>query len=273
MNKSILSNKWFQFTISAFNIVYLILIGMLTIWTFLYDIRFNNEAVFYTLYITLSVIFCATMFISRKQFITRTLSMLLLFPVFALAIFNLENPILYLPCFIVGVFMFFACGAHANTKVIMGTIYLLLYIVGVIGFMLIYTLFSGNSTETVLTSSLTDVAVTSEYDMDKIAELNANSVSPDGKYRYYIIDVRDNDRGKVIIVVEPNDMDINYKFFTLLEAGYTSKIAKNPTRGITPDIEWVSSDTIRYRFGENAEWKTSTVKIPDSKNYLRFLGV
>lgn len=109
--------------------------------------------------------------------------------------------------------------------------------------------------------------------MDKIAELNANSVSPNGKYRYYILDVQDNDRGKVIIVVEPNDMDINYRFFTLVEAGYTSRIAKNPTRGITPDIEWVSDNTIRYRFGESTEWKTSTVKIPDSKNYLRFLGV
>lgn len=273
MNKSILSNKWFQFFVSVFNIVYLLLIGTLTVWTFLYNIKFNNEAAFYTLYISLSVIFCVTMFISRQQFITRVLSLLILLPTFALVIFNLENPIIYIPCFVVGVFMFFACSANANAKVVMGTIYLLMYIVGIIGFMLIYTLFGGNSTETVLTSSLTDTAITSEYDMDKIAELNANSVSPNGKYRYYILDVQDNDRGKVIIVVEPNDMDINYRFFTLVEAGYTSRIAKNPTRGITPDIEWVSDNTIRYRFGESAEWKTSTVKIPDSKNYLRFLGV
>ncbi len=258
---------------SVFNVVYLIFIGALTVWTFLYEIRFDNEKAFYGLYIALTVIFCGTMFISRKQFLTRVISMLLLFPVFLLIIFNMGNPILYIPCAVIGVFMFFACGARDTTKVLVGSVYLLMYICGIIGFMIIYTLFVGSATETILDSTVTDQAVTGEYDMAKINELNAKSVSPDGKYRYYIVDVQDNDRGKVIIVVEPNDMDISYRFFTLVEAGYTSRIAKYHVRGVTPDIQWLSGDTIRYKFGENAEWKVSTIKIPEQKNYLRFLGV
>ena len=273
MNKSILNNKWFLFAVSVFNVIYLILIGALTIWTFLYEIRFDNERAFYGLYISLTVIFCGTMFISRHQFLTRVISMVLLFPVFALIIFNMNNPIIYLPCLVIGVFMFFACGAGDTTKVLIGSLYLLMYIVGLIGFMIIFTLFGGSATETRLDSTVTDPAVVQEYDMQKIYELNAHSVSPNGKYRYYIIDVQDNDRGKVIIVVEPNDMDIGYRFFTLVEAGYTSRIAKHPVRGVTPDIQWIDGETIRFRFGEDADWKTSTVNIPESKNYLRFLGV
>ena len=273
MNKGLLSNKWLQFGISVFNVIYLIFIGALTVWTFLYDIRFDSEAAFYFLYIGLSVIFCVFMFISRHQFITRVMSMVLLLPVFLLILFNMAKPIIYLPCLAVSVFMFFACGSKANTKVIMGSLYLLMYIVGLIGFSILSTLFGGNTVETVLNSSVTDTSITSEYDMDRIERLNANSISPDGKYRYYILDVQDNDRGKVIIVVEPNDRDINYRFFSLVEVGYTTRIAKYHTRGVTPDIEWLSGNKIRYRFGENAEWKTSTISPPTEKNYLRFLGV
>ncbi len=273
MNKAILSNKWFQFAISIFNVVYLILIGALAVWTFLYEIRFDNEIGFYSVYIALTLVFCFTMFISRRQFLTRVISMMLLFPVFLLVIFNMSKPIVFIPCAVIGVFMFFACGAKDTTKILIGSVYLLMYIVGIIGFMLIYTLFVGSATETRLNASVTDQAVISQYDMAKIDQLNSHSVSPDGKYRYYIVDVQDNDRGKVIIVVEPNDMDISYRFFTLVEAGYTSRIAKHPIRGVTPDIQWLSGDTIRYRFGENSEWKTSTINIPDEKNYLRFLGI
>lgn len=273
MNKSFLSNGWLGFGISLINLLYLLLVGVLATWTFLYEIRFENETTFNIVYITASVLFLVLMIISRKQFFTRIMSMLILIPVFMLVVFNGNNPYIYLPPLIVGVIMFFVCTSSATTKVIMGTIYILLYFVGLIGFMLISTLFGGSAIETRLDATVTDTTITENYDMEKIARLNASSVSPDGKYRYYILDVQDNERGKVIIVVEPNDMDIRYRYFTLVEVGYTSRIAKFATRGVTPDIEWVSGSQIRYRFGEGSEWKTSTVNIPTEKNYLRFLNI
>lgn len=273
MNKSFLSNKLLGFVISIINLMYLLLIGILATWTFLYEIEFKNENTFNVVYITASVLFLALMIISRRQLFTRIISMLLLIPVFMLVVFNGENPYIYLPPLIVGVIMFFVCTSGATTKVIMGTLYILLYFVGLIGFMLISTLFGGSAIETRLDASVTDAAITDNYDMQKIAQLNARSVSPDGKYRYYILDVQDNERGKVIIVVEPNDLDIRYRYFTLVEVGYTSRIAKYSVRGVTPDIEWISGNQIRYRFGEGAEWKTSTVNIPTEKNYLRFLNI
>ncbi len=278
MDKTPISNKYIRFGISCFNVLYLILIAALTVWSFLYEIVFTSPTGFYVFYIILSIIFGALMLLTKNQVFTRIISMSILFPTFFLTLFNFDSPILFVPPLIVGVIMFFACGASDLSKVILGSIYVLMFVVGIAGYNIISTLFGGSAIETRLDASVTDTEITSLYDMDKIADLNAKSVSPDGKYRYYILDVQDNDRGKVIIVVEPNDLDIHYMFFDLIEAGYTSRIAKYPTRGVTPDIEWVLDDEsdrymLRYRFGEGTEWKTSTINIPSSKNYLRFLNV
>lgn len=285
LDKLTISNKYVRFGISCFNLLYLFLISVLAMWTFLYTIELKNETTFYVVYIALNVIFFILLMMTRNQFFTRIVSLLLLIPVFVLVLFS-SSPALFIPPFVVGVLMFFICGAGDTPKIIWGSFYLILFIVGIIVFYIMSTLFGGSAVETILDSSVTDTAITEEYDMGKIAELNANSVSPDGKYRYYIIDVQDNDRGKVIIVVEPNDMDVNYQFFTLIEEGYSVRIAKYSTRGVTPDIEWVvnedynesgettaASYKLRYRFGENAEWKTSTINIPTQKNYLTFLNV
>lgn len=281
---NLFSNKFVLFGISCINVLYLIFIGAITAWTFLYKLEFTNQRSFYTFYIALAIIFFVMMMLSREQFITRTVSMLMPLIVFGLTVINLKTPLLFIPPLLVTVLMFFICKAGDTAKVILGSLYLLLFVVGIVGYTIISTLFGGSAIETRLDYTVSDEKITSSYDMTKIDRLNANSISPDGKYRYYILDVQDNDRGKVIIVVEPNDLDKHYKLFNLIEAGYTSRIAKYPTRGVTPDIEWVlnseysegtgdSQYKLRYRFGSSSDWKTSTINIPKEKNYLRFMNL
>lgn len=276
MNKffKVLSNKWLKLGVSLLCFAYLAFVGILAWWTFLYQIQFNNEKAFNIIYITVSVLFLVLLFYSRKQFPTRMISMLLLFPVFLLILFNSDRPYIYAPPLIIGVILFFACSASESAKVIMGTIYILMYVVGLVVFMVACTLFGGSSIETRLNAEA-PAEIASEYDMAKISSLNASSVSPDGAYRYYIVDVQDNSRGKVIIVVEPNNLDKKYRYFTLAEVGYSLRIAINYSRGVTPDIRWVDNDTIGYSFGDD-EWKTSTVSQmmeTMKKNYLRFLNI
>lgn len=281
---NLFSNKFVLFGISCINVLYLIFIGAISSWTFLYKLEFTNYKSFYTFYIALAAIFLVLMFLSKEQFFTRAVSLLLPLTVFALTVINLDTPLLFVPPLVVAVLMFFVCKAGDTAKVILGSLYLLLFVVGIVGYTIISTLFGGSAIETKLDYTVSDSEIISVYDMTKIDRLNANSISPDGKYRYYILDVQDNDRGKVIIVVEPNDLDKRYKLFNLIEAGYTSRIAKYPTRGVTPDIEWVvnteysegtgdSRYKLRYRFGDTAEWKTSTINIPKDKNYLRFMNL
>ena len=269
--KSLLSNKWLQFGVSVLTLAYLALIGTLAYWTFLYEIRFRNEHAFNVIYIVISVFFLILMFYSRKSLPTRIVSMLLLLPVFLLIVFNFSRPMLYVPPLIVGLILFFACSAGESTKVIMGTIYILLYVVGLVVFMIASTLFGGPSVETKLNAD-TSPDILSNYDAAKIDNLNATCVSPDGKYRYYIVDVQDNSRGRVMIVVEPNDLDKEYRYFSLVEVGYSQRVAIHSTRGVTPDVKWIDGRTISYSFG-NGEWKTSTITPMEDKNYLRFVNI
>ena len=269
--RSVLSNKWLQFGISLLTTAYLALVGILSYWTFLYEIRFKNERTFEIIYIGVSVFFLILMFYSRKMLPTRIISMLLLFPVFLLILFNFSRPVIYLPPLIVGVILFFACSAGESTKVIVGTVYILLYVVGLVIFMIAGTLFGGSSVETRLTAD-SPAEVLAEYDAAKIDNLNAMSVSPGGEYRYYIVDVQDNSRGKVMIVVEPNNLDKQYRYFTLVEVGYSQRVAIHSSRGVTPDVKWIDSSTISYAFGDG-EWKTSTITPMEDKNYLRFINI
>ena len=269
--KSVLSNRWLKLGVSFLTLAYLALIGMLAYWTFLYEIRFKNERAFEIIYIVISVFFLILLFYSRKQIPTRIISMVLLFPVFLLILFNFSRPMIYAPPLVVGLILFFACSASESTKVIMGTIYILMYIVGIVVFMIASTLFGGSAVETKITATA-DADIISQYDMAKIDNLNAKSVSPDGKYRYYIVDVQDNSRGKVMIIVEPNDLDREYKYFSLVEVGYSTRVAIHATRGVTPDIAWVDDDTISYTFGDG-EWKTSNITPMEDKNYLRFINI
>lgn len=284
MDKHIISNGFARFCISFFNCLYLVLILVLSIWTFLYRIEFTSPTGFAVFYIFLNIVFCALMILTKDQILTRIVSLSVLAPVFLLTVINLTRPVLFVPPLIVGILMFFICGAGDTSKVVLGSIYILLFIIGIVGYNIVSTLFSGSIIETRLDYNISDPEITAVYDMEKINRLVLNSVSPDGKYRYYILDVQDNDRGKVIIVVEPNDMDVKHRFFTLVEAGYTSRIAKYQARGITPDIEWIPNNEytessenarykLRYRFGEGTEWKTSTINIPNKKNYLQFMNL
>ncbi len=271
MNKNILSNKWLQFGVSIFTFAYLALVSVLAVWTFLYEIRFRSERAFNVIYIAVSVIFLVLLLYTRKRLPTRIVAMTLLFPVFLLILFNSSRPVIFVPPLVVGVILFFASGAGESTKVIMGTIYILMYVVGLVGFWIACTLFGGSSVETKLNSEA-PAEITGLYNMAQVENLNASSVSPDGKYRYYILDVQDNSRGKVIIVVEPNDLDREYRYFTLVEVGYTTRVAIHNVRGVTPDIRWVDGKTITYTFGDG-EWRTSTVNEMKEKNYLRFLKI
>ncbi len=271
MNKNILSNKWLRLGVSFLTLAYLGMVTVLSVWTFLYEIRFRSERAFDIIYIALSVLFLILMIYTRKQIPTRIVGMLLLLPVFLLILFNVSRPVIFVPPLVVGIILFFACSAGESTKVIMGTIYILMYVVGLVVFWIACTLFGGSTVETKINADA-PAKVTEQYDMAQIENLNSMSVSPDGKYRYYILDVQDNSRGKVMIVVEPNDLDREYRYFTLVEVGYTTRVAIHNVRGVTPDIRWVDGKTISYTFGDG-EWRTSTITEMKEKNYLRFLNI
>ena len=244
----------------------------------------DKMAPFLVIYAGASIVFMLLMIYTREMFMTKLISVLLLPIVFFLLLFNIGNGnwVLIIPPFIVAIVMFFAAGTNESVKVIMGTIYLLLYVLGIVAYVVCNMLFGGSDVETVLTPYLDkDTSVYSYYknEMGHLAEVvdEENTISPDGRYRFYISDVKDSDKGCVKIYVVPNGQDINLKFFSLNQKGIRKTITRNGTRGIVPDVGWVVTENdvlaIQFRLTPESSLKQSKITTMPKKNYFEFLGI
>lgn len=288
--KEFFSNVWVKRSISVFCLVYVILISFLTYATFLYELEFSEgmEPAFFTIYTVASIVFLGLLLVTRKEILTCVISMIFPLVVFFLVLFNIGSWVLIVPPFIVAVVMFFASDNHETLKVVMGTIYLLVYVLGIVLLVVCNMLFVGSSVETELTTDLdpnSTVYRIYESSMDKLATVTAeeNTISPDGKYRFYLVDVKDSDRGAVKIYVVPYGEDIELRFFTLKQKGVRKTISNKGTRGVVPDVGWtVKTDDdgnqklcIQYRLTEGGELKETSVteRNMPAKQYFEFLGI
>ncbi|MBQ6633581.1 MAG: hypothetical protein IJH80_05300 [Ruminococcus sp.] len=282
--KDFLSNVWVKRAISVFGIVYFAVVVMLTYATFLYDLEFaeGRETSFFVVYVISSLVFMMLMILTRHEIVTRVLSVLWLPVVFFLVLFNMMDWVLIIPPFIVAVVVFFAAGTSANVKVILGTIYLLMYVLGIVAFFVLNVLFGGSSEETLLNEDLdTSGSVYSLYrkDFQHLCDVTAddNTISPDGKYKILVYDVKNNDVGAVKICVVPYDQDIELKFFTLKQKGIKKTISSKGIRGTVPEVGWTTDEhgnlVVQYKLSSTSEPKrTSLNRMPD-KQYFEFLGI
>lgn len=281
--KDILSNVWVKRAVSVFNLAYFAVIFLLTAATFLYDLEFaaGRERSFFTVYVILSVVFLGLMLFSRQEIMTRIISVLMLPVVFCLILFNMGDWVLIVPPFVVAVIIFFAAGTGENVKVIMGTIYLLMYVLGIVAYFVLNILFGGTSTETVLNADLdTSTSVYALYrdNFKKLTEVTSdeNTISPDGRYQIVLYDVKDSDKGAVKICVLPYNEDIELKFFTLKQKGIKKTISNKGIRGTIPDVGWVEEDGIlkvQYRLSDADDLRSTSVTTMPDKQYLEFLGI
>ncbi len=288
--KDFLSNIWVKRCVSVFNLTYFAVIVLLTCATFIYQFEFADgmEMGFLAVYALASVFFLVLMVYTRQMPLTRLISVLMLPVVFCLIVFNMGTWTLIVPPFVVAIVMFFASGTNETVKVIMGTIYLLLYVLGLVAYFVLNMLLGGSAVETRLDMSLdssSSVYQLYSSQLEKLSEVTSdeNTISPDGKYQFYLVDVKDSDKGAVKIYVVPYGNDIELKFFTLKQKGIRKTIASNGTRGTVPSVGWsiktedngTSYLTVQYRLSDADKLRETSVteqNMPD-KEYFDFLGI
>ena len=267
--KDFLSNVWVKRAVSVFNVAYFAVITLLTYATFLYDLEFaaGREKSFFTVYVVLNVVFMGLMLFSRRELVTEILSILMLPVVFCMILFNMGDWILIVPPFIVAIIMFFAAGTNETVKVIMGTIYLLMYVLGIVAYFVLNILFGGTCVYALYRDNFKKLTeVTSE----------SNTISPDGQYQIILYDVKDSDKGAVKICVVPYNQDIELKFFTLKQKGIKKTISNKGIRGTVPDVGWVKEDgvlKVQYRLSEAEDLRATSVTTMPDKQYFQFLGI
>ena len=288
--KKILSNVWLKRCVAVFCVAYAAVIALLAYATFLYDLVFvsGKQSSFFMLLAVTSLIFLVLMIYTREMLVTRLISVTLLPVVFFLLLFNIANQnwILIIPPFIVALVIFFAAGTSETSKVIMGTIYLLLYVLGIVVYVLCNMLLGGSSIETKLDMSLTQESpVFSLYKNDQIHLFEViaddNAISPDGRYRFYLTDVQNSGAGEVRIYVVPNGQDIKLKYFSLNQKGIRKTITNKGVRGVIPDVGWTYKEkddgkqelALVYLLTPQDNWRESVVNSMPSKKYWEFLSI
>ncbi len=296
--QSFFQNVWVKRVVSLINLAYVAVIAVLTYATFLYDLEFKEGSQFSFLlgYVIASGVFLALMILTKEEIITKIVGILLPPLVFLFIIFNLGDWVLIIPAFLVAVIIFFAAANNETFKVILGTIYLLLYVLGLIIFFVINFLFGGSNVETRLDSNLANYPEIYEMYSDQIDAINRvnfkttantgsdsdfekdengnyidNTISPDGTMQFYVADVQDNNVGKVAIYVIPYGQDKNFKFFSLKQKGI-KKTVYNFERGEVPLVAWKDSNTIEFQAKGSSKIEETYVVLPE-KNYFEFLGI
>lgn len=294
-----LNNVWLKRILSIINIIYVFVIGIFAYASFLYELEIKDDAKigFGIAFILASAVFLTLLILTRDSIVTRVIGIVLPPLVFFLIILNIENFVLIIPAFIVAVVVFFVSRNNVTLKVILGTLYLLMYVLGLIAMFVLNFLFGGSNTvETILDAqSLSDPsnAAVAEVYSDVIDDINAvnyktdengnqildengnpidNRISPDGSMEFYLADIQDNSSGNLVLYVIPHGKNKDFKFFTLKEKGVRFTAYRFGSRGAVPlAVSWTANDTITFQ-RRDGKVEESTVTMPQ-KNYFEFLGI
>lgn len=216
--KNILSNIWIKRFMSLFSGLYALGACFLCYCSLFYKAEISSPNSMCILISVLSAVFLLIMLYTRKQLITRISSFVILPAMLPVVLFYFGEWKLIIPFVASGLIIFLFSGAGEGVKTTLGTIILLLYIFGSLGYFLITSFFiTASKTETVETG-----------------------VSPSGKYRYSVVNTKDSSNGSTAVYVEPNDADISLpKFYITFRLNNFERIVylERPMTKKT-EVEW-----------------------------------
>ncbi len=249
--KKILANKWLKFGLSFIPIVYFIYALWFSVNSFLYKVEIHSEILFGLLFFSTSVLFLAIMIFTRNELITKILSLLMPFATFLIFIMNLNNLLVAIPFLLVSFGIFIICKTQETIKTILGAGYILLYVLGTIIFFVIKILFGSSVDSTILSLDVkNNNEIMQFYSDEAINRANYKNVSPNGKNKYYIVDVLDKNVGRIDVFIAPNDKDKDYRTFSFVEAGTKRRISYMRERGdmSVPIVKWINDDEISVHY-------------------------
>ena len=219
MKSGVKSNVWLKRIASVFSLIYAIYICILSFRSVFYDVIIKKPLVFCLYLSVVSAAALVVMIYSRKQLATKLASFVMIPALLPIIIMCLGSWEMIIPLAICAVTIFFASGANEGTKTLLGTLYLLVYILAALAYF-------------IFTSYLASPAIKKTVD---------EGVSPSEKYRYEVITTTDSSGGCTTVMLEPNYMDINRSSVTYKVRGYNRKLCvKRPLTEVK--IEWKEDD-------------------------------
>ncbi|MCI5911267.1 MAG: hypothetical protein MRZ46_06445 [Oscillospiraceae bacterium] len=214
MNKTLY--LWMRRIASVISLIYCGFICRIAYFSFYYDITIDNRLACGVVVSCVSLLASVIMLFSRKQIFTKLAAVITIPALLPVVLIYYGNWELIIPVAICAVAVFFLVDMKETTKIGLGTIFLLLYVIGSLAFFIMSTLFSTTVQKTVVSSG----------------------VSESGKYRYEIVNTKDSSNGSTSVFVEPNDADYDYKIMKFAVTGYERNIFIERPVASSLDIAW-----------------------------------
>ncbi|MDE5937441.1 MAG: hypothetical protein K2G83_08570 [Ruminococcus sp.] len=190
--KNFFENIWTKRFVSVIAALYTVGVCCLSYFSVFYSIHVKDKVSLCLVVSAVSVIALILMLYTRKQLLTRISSFLILTAMLPVVLLYFGEKELLIPIILTGVFILLLSGAGEGIKTLVGTVILLMYIFGALGYFLFTSFF--------ITSAKTEVI--------------ESGVSPSGRYRYSVVNTEDTSNGSTSVYIEPNYADVTYPFVT-----------------------------------------------------------
>ncbi|MCL2694046.1 MAG: hypothetical protein FWE60_02940, partial [Oscillospiraceae bacterium] len=132
---SFFKNKWTKLGFSAVSLGY----GFFMVWlawlSFSFYLVPTNAVSLFAFYLLINVLFGTVMIYTRKEIATQITACLLHPCILVMLVFAFGNWFLLVPVFVVSTIVFFAAGSAESLKTVLGTIYLILFVLTVLGYL------------------------------------------------------------------------------------------------------------------------------------------
>lgn len=195
---SIFKNVWLKRSVALLCWGYTGLLVWMAWLNFAYFLEYENPTSLFVLYVFINVAALGLMIYTRAQVITQ-INVMIMPPILFLSfLLAFGSWYMLLPPIVVIVVMFFVCRANETLKTVLGTMYLLMYVVGAAAYVTI-TLLMGKIT-------LTGVDLT-------LRDTNYEVLSADGDYRIVrYVDKPNGERRTASYYIEDTTDDIEIPF-------------------------------------------------------------
>ena len=206
-----------QFLVSLLSLLYLKGVIRMAYYSMFYrlEIPADHRGMFCFMVSIVCIFFGAVMLFSRRQIVTRIVIMISMLFYLPIILFNYKHLVLLVPLMIMVSITYLASGTKEGPKTIFGAVFLMIYILGAFVFLTVQGILQPATEEKVIERGET----------------------PNGNYRYSVVQVLDQGDGNTYVSVEPNTADIVYKHCKWFAKGYAKEVYHERPLD-TFDAEW-----------------------------------
>lgn len=247
--KKFLANVWTKRVCSIISLLYAACVCYLCYFSLFYDIHIKERTSLCLVISAVSLIVLVIMLYTRKQIMTRLSSFVILPAMLPVVLLYFGEWGMILPIIITGIAILLLSGAGEGAKTAIGTIILLMYIFGALGYFLFTSFFITTTDSTVIKSG----------------------VSPSGRYRYRMVNTVDASKGSTAVYIEPNYADKEYPFVKFTLKNMERIVVLERPLVEETDIQWTTLN--RNEITESLSELSENIRVQLSENEKELIGV